>query len=89
MCTCLLWGLTPLAVGIVVEGLIVVDETLAEAEEVAVSKRAKAWGEGQGRSARVSAERYCDAEEQEEEGHLLGSAQGFYRPCKCVHYWCL
>lgn len=48
----------------------VVDETLAEAEEVEVSKGAEAWGEGRERSAGVPGERYCDAEEQEEEGHL-------------------
>lgn len=49
-------------------GQTLVDETLAEAEKV--SKGAEAWGEGQERSAGVPGERYCDAKEQEEEGHL-------------------
>lgn len=70
-------------------GLTVVDETLVEAEEVEVSKGAEAWGEGQERSAGVSDERYYDAEEQEEEGHLLGPAQAFYYPCNCFLGLCL
>lgn len=69
--------------------LIVVEETLGEVEEVEVSKVVEAWGEGQERSTGVLGERYCDAEEQEEEGHLLGPGQAFYRPCKCFLYPCL
>lgn len=59
-------------------GTTVEDETLAEAEEV--STGAEAWREGKQRSAGVSGERYCDAEEQGEVGHLLGPAQVFYHP---------
>lgn len=89
MSTCLLWGLTPLAAGILAVRLTVVDDTLAEAEEVEVSKGVEAWVEGQGTSAGVLGERYCDAEEQEEEGRPLGPAQAFYRPCYCFLYRCL
>lgn len=70
-------------------GLTVVDETLAEAVEVEVSKGTEARGEGQERSAGVLGQRCCDAEEQEEGGHLLDPAQAFYRPCKCFHFLCL
>lgn len=66
--------------------LIVVDDTLAKAEEVEVSKGAEAWGEGRERSSGVLGERHYDAEEQEEEGHLLDPAQAFYRPCKSFLY---
>lgn len=89
MSTCLLWGYTPLAAGIVMILLTVVNKTLAEAEEVEVSMGAEAWGEGQERSAGVFGERYYDVKEQGEEGHLLGPAQAVYHPYNCLVYLCL
>lgn len=59
-------------------GITVEEETLAEAEEV--STGAEAWREGKQRSAGLLGERYCDAEEQGEVGHLLGPAQAFCHP---------
>lgn len=65
------------------------NESLAEVEVVEVSKGAEAWGGGRERSTGVPGERYCDAEKQKEEGHLLGPAQAFYRPCECFLGLCL
>lgn len=63
-----------------VQGRSVEGESPAGAEEVEVSRGAEEpWRGGQRRSTGAA-----DAEGQGEEGHLLGPAQAFYRPCNCL-----